>query len=212
VGPKLRSRGAGLSRGKEWMAHLDEAGKGHEELQRSLPDARGALERLGAEAALVLERVQAKEKFLNSTFGAHIDGYRAAHGRLGAAKKRSSALADRVTELSARAAALADSVEEARSQMDERGSSVEDTSPLVRIKAALQRLRSESKTMDLRLGVLGHTLLQAKAVRAAPKPKPGPPGAHAPARGPQEEEDDLDFSQDDELARSALSPAAIRSP
>lgn len=37
-----------------------------------------------------------------------------------------------------------------------------DTSPLVKIKAALSKLRSEINSMDIRIGVLGHTLMQSK--------------------------------------------------
>ena len=37
-----------------------------------------------------------------------------------------------------------------------------DTSPVVRIKKALQALKREIKEMELRMGVLSHTLMHAK--------------------------------------------------
>jgi estrogen-related receptor beta like 1 len=37
-----------------------------------------------------------------------------------------------------------------------------DTSPLIRIKQALADLRTEVKSMELRIGVVGHTLMQSK--------------------------------------------------
>jgi hypothetical protein len=37
-----------------------------------------------------------------------------------------------------------------------------DTSPLVKIKAALGDLKSEIKAMELRIGVVGHTIMQSK--------------------------------------------------
>ena len=47
-------------------------------------------------------------------------------------------------------------------QMDSRGSSMTDTSPLMKIKEALSNLRAEVKSMELRIGVVGHTLMQSK--------------------------------------------------
>lgn len=44
--------------------------------------------------------------------------------------------------------------------MDERGSSMTDGSPVVRIKQAIQKLKSEIIAMDIRTGVLEHILLR----------------------------------------------------
>ena len=46
--------------------------------------------------------------------------------------------------------------------MDERGSSISDGQPLVKIKQALNGLKSEITEMDLRAGVVQHTLLLSK--------------------------------------------------
>lgn len=49
-----------------------------------------------------------------------------------------------------------------QSKMEDRGSSMTDTSPLMKIKSALAKLRAEMKDMDLRIGVVGHSLMQSK--------------------------------------------------
>ena len=46
--------------------------------------------------------------------------------------------------------------------MDERGSSMTDGTPLVNIRKSLARMKQEVVTMDVRIGVVQHTLLQAK--------------------------------------------------
>ena len=46
--------------------------------------------------------------------------------------------------------------------MDEIGSNMTDSKPLTMIKQAITRLKSEINQMDLRLGVIDHTLIQAK--------------------------------------------------
>ena len=46
--------------------------------------------------------------------------------------------------------------------MDERGSSMTDGTPLVNIRKTLVRMKQEVVTMDVRIGVVQHTLVQAK--------------------------------------------------
>jgi estrogen-related receptor beta like 1 len=46
--------------------------------------------------------------------------------------------------------------------MDDKGASMTDTSPLVKIKQALTNLKNEVKELELRIGVVGHSLMQAK--------------------------------------------------
>ena len=46
--------------------------------------------------------------------------------------------------------------------MDERGGAMTDTSPLIKIKSALARIKEERKSMDVRIGVVTHTLVAKK--------------------------------------------------
>ena len=56
---------------------------------------------------------------------------------------------------------ITDELEMIKNEMDERGSSMTDGSPLVNIRKSLSRMRSEIEGMDVRIGVIQHTLLQA---------------------------------------------------
>ena len=46
--------------------------------------------------------------------------------------------------------------------MNELGNTMTDTSPLVKIKKAIHSLRQEIQALEIRLGVVSNTLLQAK--------------------------------------------------
>jgi hypothetical protein len=46
--------------------------------------------------------------------------------------------------------------------MDERGSSLADASPLIRIKAALAAVRADIRELDVQLGVQGHAVMQGR--------------------------------------------------
>ncbi|VDM05662.1 unnamed protein product [Schistocephalus solidus] len=65
-----------------------------------------------------------------------------------------------ITERSKVLGELTDELERVKQEMDQRGSSMTDGSPVVRIKQAIQRLKAEITAMDIRTGVLEHTLLR----------------------------------------------------
>lgn len=44
--------------------------------------------------------------------------------------------------------------------MDERGSSISDASPVVRMKTAIKNLQGEIKEKDVLMGIVSHSLLQ----------------------------------------------------
>jgi len=67
-----------------------------------------------------------------------------------------------VTERSSMLAQISDELEAVKSEMEERGSSMTDGTPLVNIRKTLGRLKQEIINMDVRIGVVEHTLLQAK--------------------------------------------------
>ena len=67
-----------------------------------------------------------------------------------------------MTERSRQLAEIADDLEAVKGDMEERGSSMTDGTPLVNIRKNLQRMKQEVVTMDVRIGVVQHTLLQAK--------------------------------------------------
>jgi predicted RNA-binding protein len=53
-------------------------------------------------------------------------------------------------------------LEEVKAQMDDRGNSMNDTSPMVLIKDALARIKKEIRQMELRIGVSEHSLTHAR--------------------------------------------------
>ena len=73
-------------------------------------------------------------------------------------KQGSSSVNDLAREL----AQVTEELEGVKAAMDEKGTSMTDAGPLVRIKQSLMRLKAESTQMEVRIGVVEHTLLDAK--------------------------------------------------
>ena len=58
--------------------------------------------------------------------------------------------------------AVVSELEEVKRGMESLSSSVTDTAPIVKIKDAFQKLRGETRGIEVKIGVLSHTLMQAK--------------------------------------------------
>ena len=75
---------------------------------------------------------------------------------------KSSKATERVMKLTNELNELSERLEELKESFESRDSGIQDTSPLVRIKAALQQIKQETLAFDLRIGVVSHALLAEK--------------------------------------------------
>lgn len=88
--------------------------------------------------------------------------YSATQEKLAAVTVQHQSSSDNVSNLTSELQSLSEQLSEIKEHMDNRGDTMTDTSPLVQIKKALQTVKEEIKTFELRIGVVGHTLMQAK--------------------------------------------------
>lgn len=70
--------------------------------------------------------------------------------------KKAENVSDRQAELQR----IAEQLEEIRANMDEKGQNISDSTPVMRIKNAIKKLNEELHDMEVRIGVVSHTLLQ----------------------------------------------------
>jgi estrogen-related receptor beta like 1 len=127
-----------------------------------LPDTKNQLEQFGTMAQSALERVVGKEKYINNQFQTLAGEFRQAQEALKKVTEAYQSSSDNINNLTNELSAATEKLEEIKTHMDSRGNSMTDTSPLVQIKRALQSLREEIKTFELRIGVVGHSLMQSK--------------------------------------------------
>jgi len=69
---------------------------------------------------------------------------------------------DKLQELTNALALITDKLEDVQSRQEEKGSSMTNTGPLVRMKKAIQKLREDRNQMELRIGVVAHTLMMSE--------------------------------------------------
>lgn len=162
VGPRLKLY-ANEDDGKEWHTHIERTRKHEVLIQELLPRATTQLKLIGVQLRETIERMGGKEKLVNSQHEALCNEFKALKDKLQAVTDKCKDDSARVDVMSSEHATITEQLRETKTVMDERGAKMTDTSPLVAIKDALKTLAVEIKNFELRIGVVGHTLLQAKA-------------------------------------------------
>lgn len=161
VGPKLRA--AQTLSTNEWRSHVDQTVTSRLLIDKILGETKGDLAGVGRDAGEELNKVRMKEKYINHQFSSLSSLFAAQKKVLEGLQAQSGVTTEKVAKLTSEAAALSDALEEIKESFESKDSGAHDTSPLVRVKAALQQLKSEIQALDLRIGVVSHSLLSARA-------------------------------------------------
>ncbi|TGZ58123.1 hypothetical protein CRM22_009746 [Opisthorchis felineus] len=145
---------------KDWRSHLEEMRRYQSEIEAAYTDVKTHLTRLGEDLSRALEKIHSREKYMNSQIEPLLAQYKSIQSNLSEVSLKYRMASGGITERSRTLAELSEELERVKNEMDERGSSMTDGSPVVRIKQAIQRLKAEMLGMDIRTGVLEHILLR----------------------------------------------------
>ena len=146
---------------KEWRAHLDQTKKFADSVKQNLPDVKSKLEKVSHEVSSALEKISSKEKILNR-------GQTGSQGNVQTAQtlkllqEDHEKLETHVEELSTTHFDIEEELEKIQSDMGNIGEKISDTSPLLKIKKGIERVKRDVKQIDIRIGVVSNTLLQSK--------------------------------------------------
>ncbi|XP_072219526.1 intraflagellar transport protein 57 homolog isoform X1 [Leuresthes tenuis] len=147
---------------KDWRIHVDQMHQHRDGIQSSLKEAKSYLDRLQEDIGKTLEKVGSREKYINNQLEHLIQEYRSAQAKLSEAKERYQQASGGVTDRTRVLAEVSEELEKVKQEMEDKGSSMSDGAPVVKIKQSLTKLKQEIVQMDVRIGVVEHTLLQAK--------------------------------------------------
>ncbi|CAM9905473.1 unnamed protein product, partial [Laminaria digitata] len=139
VGPRLKM--AASTAGKEWRGHVEHTKKHEEAIQLALPVTTTQLALIGAEVTESVEKMRAKERFINSQHDGLREEYRQLHSELKAVEAKHETTSGSVGDLTEALAGLSDELQELKEKMDSKGDSMSEASPLVSIKQALQQIK-----------------------------------------------------------------------
>ncbi|XP_056148969.1 intraflagellar transport protein 57 homolog [Lampris incognitus] len=147
---------------KDWRIHVEQMHEHRDGIQSSLKETKVYLDKLQEDIGKTLEKVSSREKYINNQLEHLIQEYRNAQAKLSQAKELYQQGSGGVMERSRLLAEISEELEKVKQEMEEKGSSMSDGAPVVRIKQSLTKLKQEILQMEIRIGVVEHTLLQAK--------------------------------------------------
>merc|ERR1719364_430798 len=117
---------------------------------------------MGGQVKEAVDKVRTKEKYINAQFEQLKHEYAQQRDALKKVESRHGEIETMVADLTSTADSISEQLEEVKSTMSDRSNSMTDSQPLKQIKDALNRIKTEIKTFELRIGVVNHTLMQAK--------------------------------------------------
>jgi estrogen-related receptor beta like 1 len=147
---------------KEWRNHLQQTRGFKLVIEKMFPDAKAQLEKMMKELGTALERIKSKEAFINSQFDHRALDYRTQQEELQNVQKQYNELNEVVMNLQIEEKNVREELDVIKNDMEERSQTVTDTAPIVKMKDAFKKLRADTRQLEVRIGVVGHTLMQAK--------------------------------------------------
>merc|ERR1719277_1572728 len=160
VAPKLKIQLPNDS--KEWRTHLQQTRGYKQVIETQFPGAKAQLDKLSTNLTNALERIRSKEAFINTQFDHRALDYRQQQEELAQVQTQYTELSDVVMNLQIELKQVSEELETVKADMEDRSTTVTDTAPIVKMKDAFKRLRSDTRQLEVRIGVVSHTLMQAK--------------------------------------------------
>ena len=122
------------------------------------------LESVAHDVAEVQQRLVAKEDTIlnGGKYADAIEQYRNAKDRLDSLQTDHTTLSSMVADETQELMDLTARLDATKKSIKDKGRRMTDTTPLIRIKTAIQTVREEMRDMDVRIGILSHLLLQSQ--------------------------------------------------
>lgn len=145
----------------DWRLRVRQLESSRKEMEGEFEGTRVSLDRLTQEIGKNVDKISQREKYLQTQFEPVINEYVSLKSQLSLLMDKYGEASKGVTEKSQILSEISEELESMKSEMEERGASMTDGTPLLSLKKALNRIRSEVSSIDIRIGVATHTILQA---------------------------------------------------
>eukprot|EP00803_Ostreobium_quekettii_P000668 evm.model.scf_287.13 EVM.evm.TU.scf_287.13 scf_287:99718-101008(+) len=134
--------------GRDWRQHLEQARKHHNNIVQLWPEAKQQLQRVQNDTSNSIERLESREKYLNDVCGGLTQEYKLKKRELQQLQEEYNHKTEAVTRQNNELHRISDQLDEVKTVMEERGSSISDASPVVRMKSAMKQIQDEIRDME----------------------------------------------------------------
>jgi estrogen-related receptor beta like 1 len=167
VTPLLSAKINIINDNKDWRIHLQQMKHYYDGLKTYTDEKDGGnamnnrLNGVAQEIEKGLEKISSREKYINTQFESQTEEYKTLQTLLSSLNSKHIESNATLTSLSNELSKSSEALDIIKSKMDDIGSGMTDSKPLINIKQGYSKLKQEIKQMDLRIGVVSHTLLEA---------------------------------------------------
>lgn len=176
----------GTASNKEWRTRLEQTIRQRKVIQETIRDTTSLLDKIGKQLKQATERIQAREAHINaeaqqsslpsssssdsSSSGAGV-GTRVKDARLKLAvlRNESERLGNSIAQLADKLSTQMQVLADMKVALKTKTGAMTDTTPLRKLQAALDTVKKDIDLMELRVGVLSQTLVQAHVREMAAK-------------------------------------------
>lgn len=162
VAPQLKIISKSAHQKGDWRSHIKKMQTIYEEINERFAQTNSRLEKLRINLLKSMEKISAREKYLQSQLETSINEHVSLKVNLNKVNQNYNLVCGGVMEKSKQLATISEECESIKEQMEEKGSSVTDGSPLIKLRKAVQKLKQEIITIDVRIGVSMQTLLKIR--------------------------------------------------
>nr|CAG4641068.1 EOG090X0ADS [Eulimnadia texana] len=147
---------------RDWRNRLESLRQHSLSVSGSLNAAQSFLDKMSSEISRSMDRIETREKYLNTQLEPLLKQYRQLKDKQTAVQEKYRASSIGVQERTRRLNQINEEILHVKNQVEERSSNMTDGGPLISVKKALGGIKQELSAMDIRIGVLSHLLLQAR--------------------------------------------------
>lgn len=143
---------------RDWRTHHEQLKNFKTTIEQVSEDVQTQLKKMQNDIVFAMEKIESREKHLNKELKQNIDEYKILHIELTKVNGEVKENERQITEMEENLTRVTNELENVKIAMEQRGNSMTDGSPLINIKKAVVRLKEEIAEIDVKIGVLQHTL------------------------------------------------------
>lgn len=157
---RLPNSSLGLSDKIDWRIRLSQLNTKSSEMNGIFTSTIDLMGRIVKEVKSTQVSLESREKYLSSQFEGLVKEYISIKEQLDSLQSKYSTASSGITSKTKELSLITDELESIKQDMEERGNKMTDGSPLVSLRKALSSLKSELVSIEIRIGVASHSILQ----------------------------------------------------
>ncbi|CAD6189804.1 unnamed protein product [Caenorhabditis auriculariae] len=146
---------------KDWRMHLEQMHSLHKAACDQINVIDPQLEQMASELEKTLERIETREKTMNSQMSSLLVKFRSSQDKRAELREKYKTASVGVSSRTETLQRISDDIEQLKQQIEEQGAKSSDGAPLLKIKQAVTKMEEEIQRMNVQIGVLEASIMSS---------------------------------------------------